>query len=146
MASVIVGVGVDIVGLARFRRQAERVPEMLQRVFHDEELWTRSGRRRGWGALAGCFAAKEAVAKVLGAPPGIDWRDTRVSGDGGSEPTLSLSGRSAVAAESLGILRWRLSIGHGTGFAYATAIAERDDTRQPDPPRENAAHSAPRGR
>ena len=66
---MIVGIGVDVVDIERFGRQLERTPGLRDRLFvpAERELNTRS--------LAARFAAKEAVAKVLGAPAGMNWQD-----------------------------------------------------------------------
>ncbi|MFL5260903.1 MAG: 4'-phosphopantetheinyl transferase superfamily protein, partial [Anaeromyxobacteraceae bacterium] len=60
---MIVGVGVDVVDVARLAAALERTPSLRDRLFTaEEQQLTRIE------SLAGRFAAKEAVAKVLGAP------------------------------------------------------------------------------
>lgn len=130
---MIVGVGVDIVDLARFRRHAERTPELLERLFAATELLTPEGGRRPWPALAVGFAAKEAAAKALGGPAGIDWHDIAVGTGPAGDPTLVLTGRGREVADRLGITRWRLALGRGAGVAYATAIAECGAPREDSP-------------
>ena len=59
---MIVGIGVDIVAIARLESALQRTPALAGRLFTDGE------RARGPASLAGCFAAKEAVAKALAGP------------------------------------------------------------------------------
>ena len=58
------GVGIDVVDIERFARQVERTPGLLVRLFTEVE------RGLPVASLAARFAAKEAVAKALGAPAG----------------------------------------------------------------------------
>jgi holo-[acyl-carrier protein] synthase len=76
-------------------------------------------------SLAGCFAAKEAVAKALGAPPGLLWTDAVVGHDTLGRPLLDTYGSVAAEAARLGITSWHLSISHDGGFCVAMVVAER---------------------
>lgn len=69
---MLVGVGIDVVGLDRFATVLRRTPALRERLFTPREA-------RGDAVdLAGCFAAKEALAKALGAPAGLAWHDAEV--------------------------------------------------------------------
>jgi holo-[acyl-carrier protein] synthase len=116
----IVGIGVDVVDLERFARTLARTPHLGDRLFTDVE--------RGGAAetIAATFAAKEAVAKVLGAPGGLGWRDVEVRRDESGRPSLAVTGTVAAAAETMGIARWHVSLSHDGGTAVAMVIAERD--------------------
>ena len=59
--SVIVGVGIDVVDIARFARRIEANPRLGERLFSAEELGLRPE------SMAARFSAKEALAKALGA-------------------------------------------------------------------------------
>lgn len=74
----IIGVGIDVAEIDRFRASLERTPGLAQRLFVEQELHLPSGERRGIASLAVRFAAKEAVAKALGAPAGMHWTDAEV--------------------------------------------------------------------
>lgn len=64
---VILGIGVDIVSVARVKRVLARHPERFpQRVLHPEEQRDYLGQGRSPRFLARRFAAKEAVVKALG--------------------------------------------------------------------------------
>src|SRR5689334_238988 len=65
---VIVAVGIDVVLVDRFARALTRTPLLYDRLFTEDERTTPSGNPRSPESLAARFAAKEAVAKALGAP------------------------------------------------------------------------------
>jgi len=115
---VIVGVGIDVVDIARFERQLERAPGLRQRLFTEAEqaLPARS--------LAARFAAKEAVAKALGAPVGLRWTDVTVVRQDGGAPRLDVIGTVAARAQQLGVERFHVSLSHDAGIASAVVIAE----------------------
>ena len=116
---MIVGVGVDVVEVARLQRALARTPRLAGRLFTDaEQALTRSD------SLAARFAAKEAVAKALGAPGGLRWRDAEVISDPGGRPRLVLHGGVAEEAAAQGITAWHLSLSHDGGLATAVVIAE----------------------
>jgi holo-[acyl-carrier protein] synthase len=117
---VIVGIGVDVVDLARFALSLERTPHLGERLFTAAE---REGRPE---TLAAAFAAKEAVAKSLGAPGGLDWHDVEVRHDDSGRPYLFVTGTVAAAASSRGIVRWHVSLSHDGGSAVAMVVAEGD--------------------
>ncbi|NUT34447.1 MAG: holo-ACP synthase [Hamadaea sp.] len=122
---MIVSVGNDVVLVDRFRRALERTPLLVDRLFTEAEQTTRSGNARSPESLAARFAAKEAVAKALGAPRGLHWHDCEVVVDPDGRPWLTVSGTVAQAAAELGIQRWHLSLSHDGGIAAAVVIAER---------------------
>ena len=115
---MIVGVGLDVVDIARFVRQVERTPRLLERLFGDGE--------RGLPAesLAARFAAKEAVAKALGAPVGLVWTDVSVARELGHRPEIVVRGSVAARAAELGVERFHLSLSHDAGIASAVVVAE----------------------
>jgi holo-[acyl-carrier protein] synthase len=115
---VIVGIGVDVVDIARLRSALRRTPSLASRLFTDGE------RGRGPASLAACFAAKEATAKALGVPAGLRWADAEVTYDGTGRPLLVVSGTVAEAAARCGVLRWHLSITHDGGLSVAMVVAE----------------------
>ena len=62
----IVGIGVDVVDLARFANLVERTPQIVDRLFTKAEQVSAEGHQLSVMSLAGRFAVKEAVAKALG--------------------------------------------------------------------------------
>lgn len=115
----VVGIGVDVVHLPRFAAAMARTPSMAERLFTPAE------RELADPSLAARFAAKEAVAKALGAPAGLAWHDAEiVRGDDG-RPHLAVRGSVADAAEALGVTSWHLSLAHDGDVAVALVVAER---------------------
>jgi holo-[acyl-carrier protein] synthase len=123
---MIVGVGIDVVPVARFAEAMERTPTMAARLFTPSELVTEHGEPRTAESLAARFAAKEALAKALGAGGGMHWTDAEVRTDDVGRPSLEVTGTVAARASSLGVTRWHVSLSHDGGIASATVIAESD--------------------
>jgi holo-[acyl-carrier protein] synthase len=121
---VIIGVGIDVVPVARFAAALARSPLLAQRLFSPAERVTDSGAARSAESLAARFAAKEALAKALGAGGGMRWTDAEVHTDAVGRPSLTVSGTVAERAAKLGVTRWHVSLSHDGGVAAATVIAE----------------------
>jgi holo-[acyl-carrier protein] synthase len=115
---MIVGVGIDVVEIARFEQALNRTPGLASRLFTDGE------RILPAHSLAARFAAKEALAKALGAPRGLLWTDAEVVTDNRGRPSLRVHGTVAAAAGRLGVTQWHLSLSHDAGIASAVVIAE----------------------
>ena len=96
---MIVAVGIDVVLVGRFSRALERTPLLSERLFTEPERLTASGNPRSSESLAARFAAKEAVAKALGAPRGLHWHDCEIVTDPDGRPWLTVSGTVAAAAK-----------------------------------------------
>jgi holo-[acyl-carrier protein] synthase len=121
---VIVGIGVDVVLVERFAGALSRTPLLADRLFTEAELVTGSGNPRSPESLAARFAAKEAVAKAIGAPSGLRWHDCEVVSDPDGRPWLTVSGTVAAAAAERGVARWHVSLSHDGGIASAMVVAE----------------------
>jgi holo-[acyl-carrier protein] synthase len=115
---VIVGVGIDVVDVGRFVATLARVPRLRERLFTPDE------RELPDQSLAARFAAKEAVAKALGAPGGLRWHDCTVTRVPGGPPQVLLTGTVAARSAELGVTGWHLSLSHDAGIAAAVAVAE----------------------
>jgi holo-[acyl-carrier protein] synthase len=116
---MIVGIGVDLVEIARLETALQRTPGLRTRLFTPGE------RRAPLPTLAACFAAKEAVAKALGGPVGLSWADVEVMHETTGRPALVVRGTVAEAASLLGVRRWYLSLSHDAGVSVAMVVAER---------------------
>ncbi|MDQ3505012.1 MAG: holo-ACP synthase [Actinomycetota bacterium] len=123
---MIVGVGIDVVPVERFEKALTRTPRMRAKLFTAGEQRSASGRARHVESLAARFAAKEALAKALGAPGGLAWTDAEVHADRNGDPRLEISGTVAARAAALGVTRLHLSISHDGGIASAVVIAESE--------------------
>ena len=115
---MIVGVGVDLVDVARFTRALEKTPKLRQRLFAPGEqgLPVRS--------LAARFAAKEALIKAVGHSTEFRWHDMEVVSDEHRNPGFALSGGVAAALAEIGADRVHLSLTHDGGNAMAFVVAE----------------------
>jgi len=82
------------------------------------------GGRRGAASLAARFAAKEALAKALGAPAGLLWTDAEVYVEDSGRPRLRVKGTVAARAAELGVRTFHVSLSHDAGVASAVVIAE----------------------
>ncbi|WP_031477481.1 holo-ACP synthase [Streptomyces bicolor] len=120
----IIGVGIDVAEIDRFGAALERTPGLAERLFLDSELLLPSGERRGVASLAARFAAKEALAKALGAPAGLLWTDAEVFVEDSGRPRLRVTGTVAARAAELGVRSWHVSLSHDAGVASAVVVAE----------------------
>lgn len=121
--SNVVAVGIDVVAVDRFAAALDRTPSLGRRLFDEQERVTEAGHPRGPASLAARFAVKEAVAKALGVPAGMDWHHCRVRSETNGRPVLQVSRTVADAAAALGITDWRISISHDAGIAAAVVLA-----------------------
>jgi holo-[acyl-carrier protein] synthase len=121
----ILGVGVDVVDVARMERALERHPSFAARVFTEEEIayCTRGGAPAE--CYAGRFAAREAVIKALGGLRGAKWRDISVARHPSGAPSIALAGAAAVRASMLGVERILISFTHERTTAVAFCLAVR---------------------
>src|SRR6058998_999218 len=115
---MILGVGIDVVDVERFAASMARTPAMR------EKLFTPAEREKGVASLAARFAAKEALAKALGAPSGLHWQDAEVLTEDSGRPRLSVTGTVAARAAALGVREWHVSLSHDAGVASAVVVAE----------------------
>lgn len=120
----IIGVGIDVAEIDRFAASLRRTPRLVERLFREGELILPSGERRGIASLAARFAAKEAVAKALGAPGGLHWTDAEIFVEDSGQPRLRVTGTVAARAEELGVRSWHVSLSHDAGVASAVVVAE----------------------
>ncbi|WP_062293885.1 holo-ACP synthase [Demequina phytophila] len=114
----ILGLGIDVVEIARFEDALERSPGFLDRVFTPAE------RHLGHASLAANWAAKEALAKALGAPAGLSWHDCEVLREDGGQPRLAVTGTVAARVAALGMTQLHVSLSHDAGIASAVVIGE----------------------
>ncbi len=127
----IVGVGVDLVEVARIERSlVEHGDRFLERCFTPGESAYAGDSRRRSEHLAARFAAKEAALKALGTGwrDGIAWTDVEVTNDPAGRPSLKVEGEAARIAATLGVRSWWVSLSHTPSHAVATVIAVGDQS------------------
>jgi holo-[acyl-carrier protein] synthase len=124
------GIGIDLVEVARLGRALDRCGglsgRLAVRLFTSRERAEAAALppARALEFLAGRVAAKEALAKALGAPRGLAWTDAEVRGGRGRPPTLNVAGTVRVRCAELGVSRLLLSVTHDAGLAAAIVRAE----------------------
>jgi len=116
--------GIDIIRVSRIADSLARFGDrFITRVLTPREAAYVRGRAE---TMAGRWAAKEAVSKVLGlGVRGIGWRDIEVERLPTGQPAVKLHGRAARRAEQLGMGRIALSISHESEYAVAIAYGVR---------------------
>jgi holo-[acyl-carrier protein] synthase len=127
----IVGHGIDIIETERIRRSVQEHGErFLDRVYTPaEQRYCARNQKRYYEHLAGRFAAKEAVLKVLGTGwrGGIAWTDVEIVAAASGQPKVRLTGECERIAHEQGITGWHVSISHIETHATASAIGLRGE-------------------
>ena len=122
----IVAHGIDLVDFLRIEDMINRHGErFLDRVFTPTEQAYALTNRNRIEKLAGRFAAKEAVLKLIGTGwrGKIAWTDIEIVNNPAGCPEVTLSGEVKNIADKLGIKQISISITHTANFAIASAIA-----------------------
>jgi len=121
----MIGIGIDLVDIERFRRSLERTPSMRTRLFTPAELEYVAPKLDPVPSLAARFAAREAVMKALGLGLGaFAFHDVWVERAESGAPSLVFVGRAAELAAAAGVTRWHLSLTHSDSTAAAYVVAE----------------------
>ncbi len=115
---MIVGVGIDVVDIDRFAESLERTPALRTRLFTPAE------RERPLASLAARFAAKEALAKALGAPTGMGGLAAEVVTESTGGPLLEIRGSVKARGDQVGAKSIHVSLSHDAGIASAVVILE----------------------
>ncbi len=125
---MIVGLGFDLVAIARVEQMLERKEQRaLDRLFTEHEQGYAMARARPAMHLAARLAAKEAAFKALtGSDEAkkIGWREAEVRRGSEGPPVLHFSGRAAARAEELRVTRVHLTLSHTNEVAGAVVILE----------------------
>ncbi len=121
----MIGIGIDLVDIDRFRRSLERTPSMRRRLFTDVELAYVAAKADQVPSLAARFAAREAAMKALGVGLGaFGFHEVWVERSDAGVPSLMVTGAAAVLADAAGVTRWHLSLTHSDHVAAAYVVAE----------------------
>ncbi len=126
----VIGIGVDVVDVDRFRGVLARRPRLADRVFTPAERTYAARQADPTRRLAARFAAKEAVLKAMGVGLGAcALGDIEVVRDGAGRPSVALHDTAADLAARFGVGGWHLSLSHSDLVATATAVAVRTVVR-----------------
>ncbi len=128
MADDQVGLGLDVVEIARMERILARTPSFAAKVFSADERAYCDATAHPAVHYATRFAAKEAVVKALGTgfSAGIHVRDIEVRRNAKGRPYVALSGRARAIADGIGLREMPISLSftHAEAVACAMAITE----------------------
>ena len=122
----IIAHGIDLVDFGRIEKMLEKHPKrFLNRVFTPTEQADADRTKNRIEKLAGRFAAKEAVMKLIGTGwrDGIAWTDIEVVNNPLGQPIVNVCGKVKKLADEQGIEQITLSITHTSNFAIASAVA-----------------------
>jgi holo-[acyl-carrier protein] synthase len=125
----IVGIGLDLVKIARVQALAERWRErFLERLYTESERRYCFERAAPYASMAARFAVKEAVLKALGTgwSAGIRWVDIQVLNDAQGRPVATADGRVGALLREAGVTGIHVSVSHDADYAVAQAILTKE--------------------
>lgn len=120
----VVGLGTDIVEIARLGDKPARLQKLAERILTPTELLEFQQHAQPNRLLAKRFAAKEAAVKALGTGigNGISWQHMEITHDELGAPLLTLTGAAQTRLHALGANQCRISIADEQHYATATVI------------------------
>src|SRR5580704_6109161 len=119
---MIVGVGIDMADVARYRFDESKLAWFARKIYTDDEM-AYAMRKRNWHErLAGFFAAKEATRKAFG--HAIPWRSIGVEHEPSGKPVIRLFDKASRLIEARGVRSIHLSITHTATTAAAVVVLE----------------------
>jgi holo-[acyl-carrier protein] synthase len=124
----IVAHGIDLVDFPRIEEMVNRHGKrFLNKVFTATEQAYAEANKNGIEKLAGRFAAKEAILKLMGTGwrGKIAWTDIEIVNNPAGQPEVTVCGEVERIAKKLGIKHISVSITHTANFAIASAVALR---------------------
>ncbi|MFK3977114.1 holo-ACP synthase [Shewanella vesiculosa] len=123
----IVGIGTDIVEIARIGEQRQRLGDRLaKRVLTESELVTYLQSKQPERFLAKRFAAKEAAAKALGTGigRGVSFQHIHIDNDANGAPLIRFTDGALARLEQLSGRCGFISIADEQHYAVATVVLE----------------------
>jgi holo-[acyl-carrier protein] synthase len=121
--------GIDLVDFPRIEEMINRHgSHFLDRIFTQTEQQQADAMKNRIERLAGRFAAKEAVLKLLGTGwrGKIAWTDIEILNNQFGQPQVTLTGEVKKIADTCGVKNISLSITHTANFVIASAVALAD--------------------
>jgi len=123
---MIIGIGTDIIRVARIQKSMESNPRFGDKLFTASEIAYCEARASKYQSYAARFAAKEAVMKALGTGwnERVHWLDIEILREGDDAPTVQLHRETRRLADELGVRAVHLSMSHEQEFATAFVVLE----------------------
>ena len=120
--------GIDLVDFPRIEQMVERHGKrFVNRIFTPAEQEYAKANKNSTEKLAGRFAAKEAILKLIGTgwTGKIAWTDIEVINNPAGQPQAKLTGEVKRIAETFGITGEDISVSitHTANFAICSAVA-----------------------
>src|SRR5580692_10325871 len=125
---MILGVGIDLIEVARIQASHEKFGErFLNRILHPAEIAYCLSHKFPAPFLAARFAAKEAISKAFGTGIGaqLSWKDMEVGRRESGEPYVILHGPGEKLLRERGARVLLISLSHTQQHATAVAILEQ---------------------
>lgn len=116
---MIIGIGIDLIEVARVQKAIERNPRFVDRVFTEREIQYSEGKKSRFEHLAARFAVKEAFFKAIGQR--IAWADVETTNLPSGQPQVTL-----LAKNIYGFTRSHVTISHTAEYATAVVVLEKD--------------------
>ncbi|HEX9609196.1 MAG TPA: holo-ACP synthase [Candidatus Limnocylindria bacterium] len=117
-------IGIDLIDIDRIVNVLERFPDRFRTRVLTEQEQRYCGNRVE--RIAGRWAAKEAISKVLGlGVRGVGWREIEILPNRAGAPQVRLHERAARRAQALDLEEVTVSISHERQMAVAVAVAHR---------------------
>jgi holo-[acyl-carrier protein] synthase len=123
----IVGIGVDLVDVARVASILQRRSTFVERVFTPLEIAYCERQANPAESYAARWAAREACRKALGGVRDMRWHDVRVDRGATGAPGLVLEGAAKARADRLGVTEVKVALTHERKMAAAFCVAVRTD-------------------
>ena len=122
---MLIGVGCDVIEIARVQKAIER-EAFVERVYAPSEIaYCRSRGKQAAASFAARFAAKEAVLKALGTGlRGGELQEIVITNDALGKPSVQLLGYHGQLASKLGVKNILLSMSHSREMALAYVVME----------------------
>lgn len=119
----MIGLGIDIIEIDRIENAIKKNDKFLERLFNESEIAYIEVKGNKYETIAGLFAAKEAVSKVLGTGiSGFSWLDIEISHEESGQPIVLLKNEAKSIAEDKSITKIMISISHCKTYAVANAV------------------------
>ena len=123
---MILGIGIDLVEVARMEKAIARGERLVRRLFTEGEITYCRRHKEPSRHFAARFAAKEAGMKAIGTgwSNGVSWKDFEVRLDPRGRPHLLIRGKAAEFALAMGATHSVISLAHDGGLATAVVAIE----------------------
>jgi holo-[acyl-carrier protein] synthase len=124
---MIVGIGTDIIEIARIERLLTKQKRFQKRIFTEVEIAYCETKKNNAQNYAARFAAKEAFLKAIGTGwrQGVAFKEIELVNNEQGKPEIFLSGKAKEIADNLGITNIQVSVSHLKDFAIAVVTAEK---------------------